>query len=56
MRVFSLQRIERDTATSRFSSLSPDEMETYEMLIDPKKRMKEMWDQVKVAKKELSYE
>jgi replicative DNA helicase len=49
-------RLKIDTATSRFSSLSPDEMETYEMLTDPKKRMKEMWDQVKVAKKELSYE
>ena len=47
-------RLKIDTAKSKFATLTGDELETYEMLTDPKKKMKEMWDQVKIAKKDLS--
>ena len=49
-------RLKIDTSKSTFSVLTGDDLETYEMLTDPKKKMKEMWDQVKIAKKELSNE
>ena len=47
-------RLKIDTSKSKFATLTGDELETYEMLTDPKKKMKEMWDQVKIAKKDLS--
>tara|TARA_R110000851_G_scaffold25240_16_gene72960 strand:- start:3329 stop:4738 length:1410 start_codon:yes stop_codon:yes gene_type:complete len=47
-------RLKIDTGKSKFATLDINEMEKYEMLTDPKRKMKEMWDQVKVAKKELN--
>ena len=49
--------IKIDTAKSTFKVIGEDEQEQYDMLTNPKKKMKELWNQVQNAKRELnSYE
>ena len=46
--------IKIDTSKSTFKVIGEDEQEQYDMLTNPKKKMKELWNQVQTAKRELN--
>ena len=45
--------IKIDTSKSTFKAVSEDEKEEYDILTNPKQKMKEIWNKVQTAKKEL---
>ncbi|HBQ59321.1 MAG TPA: hypothetical protein DD671_06785, partial [Balneolaceae bacterium] len=45
--------IKIDTAKSTFKTVTADEKEEYDILTNPKQKMKEIWNRVQTAKKEL---
>jgi replicative DNA helicase len=48
--------IKIDTAKSTFKVASSEEQETYDLITNPKQKMKELWNQVQTAKKDLTDE
>tara|TARA_B100002019_G_scaffold293299_1_gene319943 strand:- start:2074 stop:3495 length:1422 start_codon:yes stop_codon:yes gene_type:complete len=46
--------IKIDTAKSTFKTVSADEKEEYDILTNPKEKMKQIWNKVQTAKKELN--